>query len=329
MGARLLCIYWKLLNLHVLLHPKILVPYLPEQIIICIKSNYYKRKLHCILPRITFLLIVLETLVAPTCNTSSVCTSLLKVTTTEWTAASQPPWCPVHYFDEPAVSITSFLKILSIAFPIILLRSSLISTGWTFGFLLNRIHQHVVNKASINWLVVSVIAFAQKMKFSIKDFSGKCDHICIFLCIWSHLLKKSLMENFIFCAVCFTKIISVSSTGISSNNLSPSPPSKQNDQLHLKFSKHIFSLILVWFNHKSWPAFWQQICIIWRSFWMFTLLYIESKVEVMQNKVLCLMEDSVSLYLLIFTLSLFITFANLLKIFFACHNFHILLLVFF
>ena len=35
---------------------------------------------------------------------------------------------------------------------------------------------------------------AQKMKFSITDFS-------IFLRIWSHLLKKSLMENFIFCTV--------------------------------------------------------------------------------------------------------------------------------
>ena len=39
------------------------------------------------------------------------------------------------------------------------------------------------------------------MKFSIKDFFGKCDQIRSFLRIWSHLLKKSLMENFIFCAV--------------------------------------------------------------------------------------------------------------------------------
>ena len=39
---------------------------------------------------------------------------------------------------------------------------------------------------------------AQKMKFSIKDFSGKCDQIRSVLQIWSHLLKKSLMENFIF-----------------------------------------------------------------------------------------------------------------------------------
>ena len=42
---------------------------------------------------------------------------------------------------------------------------------------------------------------AQKMKFSIKDFSSKCDKICGKLWIWSHLLEKSLMENFIFCAV--------------------------------------------------------------------------------------------------------------------------------
>ena len=42
---------------------------------------------------------------------------------------------------------------------------------------------------------------AQKMKFSIKDFFSKCDQIHWKLGIWSHLLKKSLMTNFIFCAV--------------------------------------------------------------------------------------------------------------------------------
>ena len=41
----------------------------------------------------------------------------------------------------------------------------------------------------------------QKMKFSIKDFFSKCDQIHRILWIWSHFLKKSLMENFIFCAV--------------------------------------------------------------------------------------------------------------------------------
>ena len=37
-----------------------------------------------------------------------------------------------------------------------------------------------------------IFGTAQKMKFSIEDFSSKCD---------SHLLKKSLTENLIFCAV--------------------------------------------------------------------------------------------------------------------------------
>ena len=42
---------------------------------------------------------------------------------------------------------------------------------------------------------------AQKVKFSIKDFLCKCDQIRSFLRIWSHLLKKSSMESFIFRAV--------------------------------------------------------------------------------------------------------------------------------
>ena len=39
------------------------------------------------------------------------------------------------------------------------------------------------------------------MKFSIKDFFSKCDQIRRRQWIWWHLLKKPLMENFIFCAV--------------------------------------------------------------------------------------------------------------------------------
>ena len=37
----------------------------------------------------------------------------------------------------------------------------------------------------------------QKLKFSIEDFFSKYDQIRSFLRIWSHLLKKSLMENFL------------------------------------------------------------------------------------------------------------------------------------
>ena len=47
------------------------------------------------------------------------------------------------------------------------------------------------------------LTHCRKMKFSIKDFVSKCNQICSFLLIWSHLLKKVLMENFNFCAVTF------------------------------------------------------------------------------------------------------------------------------
>ena len=47
---------------------------------------------------------------------------------------------------------------------------------------------------------------AQKMKFFIKNLFSKCDEICNFLRIWPHLLKKSLMENFIFCAVILASV---------------------------------------------------------------------------------------------------------------------------
>ena len=56
---------------------------------------------------------------------------------------------------------------------------------------------------------------AQKM-FPIKDFFSKCDQIRSFLGIWLNLLKKSLIENFIFCTLtslscwsqvwCFTRM---------------------------------------------------------------------------------------------------------------------------
>ena len=45
------------------------------------------------------------------------------------------------------------------------------------------------------------------MKLSIKDFFSKSDQIHSFLRIWSHLLKKSFMENFIFSAVYFFESI--------------------------------------------------------------------------------------------------------------------------
>ena len=42
---------------------------------------------------------------------------------------------------------------------------------------------------------------AQKMKFFVKDFFSECDQIRRKLQIWSHLLKKSFMVNFIFLCI--------------------------------------------------------------------------------------------------------------------------------
>ena len=48
---------------------------------------------------------------------------------------------------------------------------------------------------------------AQKMKFSIKDFFSKCDQICSFLRIRSHLQRKFLLENFIFLPCSFRDLV--------------------------------------------------------------------------------------------------------------------------
>ena len=58
----------------------------------------------------------------------------------------------------------------------------------------------VNSKGTKSWQTVLVTS--QKMKFSTKDFFSKCDQIRRNLRIWSHLLKKSLVENFIFWVVC-------------------------------------------------------------------------------------------------------------------------------
>ena len=50
------------------------------------------------------------------------------------------------------------------------------------------------------WVYLYII-HCTKMKFSVKAFLSKSDQIRRFLRIWSHLLKKSLMKNFIFRAV--------------------------------------------------------------------------------------------------------------------------------
>ena len=64
-----------------------------------------------------------------------------------------------------------------------------------YGFSLTRIFSYE------DRICVSAQIYSTKIKFFIKNFFSKCDQICSFRRIWSHLLKKYSIENFIFCAV--------------------------------------------------------------------------------------------------------------------------------
>ena len=74
---------------------------------------------------------------------------------------------------------------------------------------------------------------AQKVKFLIKEFFSKCGQICSFLRIWSHLLKNSLMENFIFCALFITQFYFDVAIGI-------------NLVLHKKYSTKPHSFLVIY-----------------------------------------------------------------------------------
>ena len=50
------------------------------------------------------------------------------------------------------------------------------------------------------WTKFLTVDHCTKMKFSVKDFFSKSGWIRSFLWIWSHLLIKSLMKDFSFCA---------------------------------------------------------------------------------------------------------------------------------
>ena len=68
--------------------------------------------------------------------------------------------------------------------------------------------------------IFSYLLTAQKIRFSIKNFFSKCDQIHSLLLIWSHLLKKSFIENFILVQCGFCR-----------NELAP------NTKLNLKYEK--------------------------------------------------------------------------------------------
>ena len=62
-------------------------------------------------------------------------------------------------------------------------------------------HQNILSTPTFAIFPLCAANTTQKIKFSIEDFFSKCDQIRRKLRIWSHLLKKPLMENFPFCTV--------------------------------------------------------------------------------------------------------------------------------
>ena len=120
-------------------------------------------------------------------------------------------------FSIPAIDSVIFVRLLIMSFSFYsfcccssglwLLNSILLCKlcGSPIVFLLNVNHFQFCMKVEVRLVLLDYTA--QKMKFSIKDFLSKCDQIRRKLGIWSHILKKSLIENFIFfCAVLVSQI---------------------------------------------------------------------------------------------------------------------------
>ena len=102
-----------------------------------------------------------------------------------------------------AACVTCFLISLNTFLPIYQIHLQEQRWGWCEEDKAKRSPKKAIHSAMNMWNVNAELPTTQKMKFSIKDFFSKCELILSFLRIWSHLLKKSLKENFIFYAVRF------------------------------------------------------------------------------------------------------------------------------
>ena len=99
----------------------------------------------------------------------------------------------------------NFAKILRTAFLQNTSRRQLLSTLGIKLLTCLHLDQSFLNERNFRHNVANCTV--QKMKFFIKDFFSKCDQFRSFLWIWSHLLKKFLMEKFIFSAVLYKPIM--------------------------------------------------------------------------------------------------------------------------
>ena len=67
-----------------------------------------------------------------------------------------------------------------------------------FAAIINLRNQSHCTSSTMTLKSSNILNTTQKMKFSMKDLFSKCDQIRSFLWIWSHLLQKFFMENFLF-----------------------------------------------------------------------------------------------------------------------------------
>ena len=65
------------------------------------------------------------------------------------------------------------------------------------------LHIVIISSRHAIFCIFVYVSTAQKMKFSIKELFSIFNQIGSFLRIWSHLLKKSLMEKFICCVMLY------------------------------------------------------------------------------------------------------------------------------
>ena len=73
--------------------------------------------------------------------------------------------------------------------------------GWPWNW-----HVFFIKIFCLNFYYGNIFT-VQKITFSIIGFFSKCDQISMKLGIWSHLLKKSLMENLVFLSSGFFSIL--------------------------------------------------------------------------------------------------------------------------
>ena len=97
---------------------------------------------------------------------------------------------------------------------------------------------------------VNFITLHKKTKFSIKNFVSKCDQIRSSMRIWSHLLKKSLMKIFIFCAELL--LPSESFFILRIYNIWPSDLSSWQNPANTNMCFYWLHFTLIWIEYIGW-----------------------------------------------------------------------------